>query len=395
MVNHAEATVRGMAARQEAVNERLVQLTRGFPRYVTAYDQLVPFTSEQLAAHRDTIKLRREAGSVRAAIHNPLFVTSLRRTLMAWGIGVRASKLVPPAAFTEALIAALPSLEPLESLRIDDLDLPANLADQLWTIIASLGVVENEAKLVAGTKTLHHLLPELVVPMDRAWTGKFFRLHLPEWQDPANQRRILRVVYGAFMRFAREVQPEQYVTALGWRTSRTKILDNALIAFCKLELDGQPAAELLALPQLTFNVAGFPPIKNEAKSLLSAGHGKAELVKKLLEAAQRACAQQGFTSIDEGGVALDVIVRASSSPPGDVTNYLGGIADVLQDKAGSSVPLEHLGDLASVQLYSDDRQIRQVSYREELANEAGYTVTVRSLSPRESPPSKGGIIGAD
>ncbi|MDA8045972.1 MAG: hypothetical protein M0Z30_12165 [Actinomycetota bacterium] len=133
----------------------------------------------------------------------------------------------------KALSTAVPILEPFEALRIDDPDLPADLSEQLWHVIRSLGVVENEAKLVAGTKTLHHLLPGLVVPMDRAWTGfRFFDLQDSEWQQDANQRRIFPWMYGHFMHIAQQVQPEQYGTGERWRTSRSKILDNALIGFC-------------------------------------------------------------------------------------------------------------------------------------------------------------------
>jgi hypothetical protein len=35
---------------------------------------------------------------------------------------------------------------------------------------------------VPGTKALHHLLPDLVPPMDRAWTGAFFH-----WSTTAPQ----------------------------------------------------------------------------------------------------------------------------------------------------------------------------------------------------------------
>jgi hypothetical protein len=38
-----------------------------------------------------------------------------------------------------------------------------------------------------------------------------------------------------------------------------------------------------------------------------------------------------------------------------------------------------LGDLAAVWLYSNDRQIKQVSYRQVQDPEAKYTVTVRRL----------------
>jgi len=64
------------------------------------------------------------------------------------------------------------------------------------------------------TKALHHVLAELVVPMDREYTQTFFGWHAEE--------------FGAFVQIARLVNPSQYVN-IGWNSSRTKVLDNALV----------------------------------------------------------------------------------------------------------------------------------------------------------------------
>lgn len=258
--------------RTDVIEQRISKLASGFGRYVQAYDQRVSFTGEQLAAHRQTIALRHQLGSVRAAASDAEFADSLRRTLLAWGIGRRASRLVPEDQFAAALRAAVPSLEELEALSIDSVDLPVDIADRLWLVIRSLGVVENKAKLVAGAKTLHHLLPDLVPPMDREYTGAFFQLHLPEWQDPTGQRRIFRIAYNQFVAVARRVQPQQYVTGQGWRTSRTKIIDNALIGFCKLELAELPTdTKDEAVNQISFDVRSQPC----ATSPAAAGDGPA------------------------------------------------------------------------------------------------------------------------
>lgn len=245
-------------------------------------------------------------------------------------------------------------------------------------------LVANKAKLVAGTKTLHHLLPDLVVPMDRAWTGRFFQLHPPEWQDQDNQRRTFRRVYGHLADVARRTNPDQYVTGEGWHTSRTKILDNALIGFCRLEVgDPRPTAEP-ASNMVSFSVVGYPPAKNEARSLFNTDHTYAKRVRDLLVVAQGACQKQAFTPIAEGGVGLDVVVNVpTDQPPWDATNYLGGIADVLEDKSRRG-SLDHLGPLASVWLYRDDRQIKEISYREIASVRAAYTVTVRALTPPDT-----------
>jgi hypothetical protein len=54
----------------------------------------------------------------------------------------------------------------------------------------------NNAKLVAVTKTLHHLLPDLFVPFDRAYTAWFFRWSGPHIQY--HQERVFRETYSAF-----------------------------------------------------------------------------------------------------------------------------------------------------------------------------------------------------
>ncbi|SMC60084.1 hypothetical protein SAMN05660733_00688 [Lentzea albidocapillata] len=174
-------------ARAAGVQARVNQLVGDFRRYVEVYDRDPAFAVAQRDAHRATIATRYAAGTVRDAVGDPQFVSTLHRTLNAWGIGHRSSRLAPITEFAQALRRAEPAVTELESLHIGDDGLAADIADKLWNILESLSVVDNKAKIVAGTKTLHHLLPNLVPPMDRTWTGEFFLLHPPEWQT--HQRR--------------------------------------------------------------------------------------------------------------------------------------------------------------------------------------------------------------
>ncbi len=132
--------------------------------------------------------------------------------------------------------------------------------------------------------------------------------------------------------------------------------------------------------QIAFEVRGYPPPKGEAISMLRADHGHAPRVRLLLEAAKEAIASESFTPIHDGPVALDVVLYCPAGENrADATNHLGGVADVLEGKARRG-PLDYLGDLARVHLYGNDRQIKEVTYREAEAGETSYTVTVRELS---------------
>ena len=130
---------------------------------------------------------------------------------------------------------------------------------------------------------------------------------------------------------------------------------------------------------LVLAVDGFPPAKSEALSMFGAGHSHAPRVRALLQAALMQ-AGPSFAPLS-GPICLEVTLHApSGADPWDATNYLGGIADVLQDKSRVRIPLDHLGDLAKVALYADDRQIREIHYRQVAGDSPSYTVRLRALS---------------
>jgi len=94
-------------------------------------------------------------------------------------------------------------------------------------------------------------------------------------------------------------------------------------------------------------------------------------------------AEPQFTPIEAGHrVALEVRMRPAAGTEGwDATNYLGGIGDVLEDKSCRGVPVDHLGALAGVWLFHNDRQIKQLNWVEDTPTgpETSYVVTVRLL----------------
>jgi hypothetical protein len=120
----------------------------------------------------------------------------------------------------------------MEKARTDDpaLDIPA-VCEHLWQVIGNLGIVRNRALIVPGTKALHHVLPDLVPPMDRAWTWAFFLWSAAAPQNA--QAATFTRTFTGLAQVARAVKPAEF-TGQGWRTSRSKVLDNAIIGYCML-----------------------------------------------------------------------------------------------------------------------------------------------------------------
>jgi hypothetical protein len=220
--------MRRQAERLGLVARRIEFVKARFSELVADFDTKSPFRrAGQLESHLRTMSARRSAGSVRAALAGDAFITLLYITLQKWGIGKRRSKLMDAAPFAESLRCRGPQIEALERFAVDDPALDAaGVAGDIYQVIETLGITENKALLVACTKTLHHLLPELVVPMDRKFTQWFFG-----WAElQSHHREHFREAFAAFADIARTVNPQQYVGTQKWHSSRTKVLDNAIVS---------------------------------------------------------------------------------------------------------------------------------------------------------------------
>ena len=195
----------------QALQEAEDLLIGAFPVFVAAFSRNPAFIkTAQLATHAKTIAIRRKLGSAQAALNDSTFLTSLYGTLRAWGIGSRGSRLLEVSEFVESLKRNESEIVALEGAALDSATIDvAETRARVWRLIESIRLVDNKAALVPSTKALHHLLPDLIVPMDRAYTRRFFGWHEPEFQQ--HQARCFEHAFGAFCRVARSVNPRQYV----------------------------------------------------------------------------------------------------------------------------------------------------------------------------------------
>ena len=191
-----------------------------------------PAKSVHFSYHVEAIRTRRSLGSAAAAIDDERFLGLVRETLLAWGVGVRGQRLVSEDDFRRTFMDKRDEIASLDGLCIDDPSLDLDMVvSQVWKIVSGLKVVEDGPILAPCSKALHHLLPDLVAPIDRFHTRVFFQYRKNKFER--DQRRFFEGAYRALARLARETSPSRHVGD-GWRTSRTKVLDNAIAAYCKV-----------------------------------------------------------------------------------------------------------------------------------------------------------------
>jgi predicted RNA-binding Zn ribbon-like protein len=139
---------------------------------------------------------------------------------------------------------------------------------------------------------------------------------------------------------------------------------------------------------LVIRVEGLPPAK-QLSPLLAPSHPHRSRVIALLEATREAL------SVDfapfPGAVALSLtLFTPDVLPPGDPTNFLGGVADVLQRKADVFA----LDALSDVMVYENDAQLRRIEFQQVPDDRTHYELRIHHLDlgpiriPRvPSPPS--------
>jgi hypothetical protein len=79
------------------------------------------------------------------------------------------------------------------------------------------------------------------------------------------------------------------------------------------------------------------------------GHIPADRVLALLRAASNEIRSGAAVNFADEPLGLELLLTSPEPPPSDATNYLGGVADVLEDKRHRG-ELLHPGELASFAL---------------------------------------------
>ena len=154
-------------------------LISGFSGYLAAFETKEVFEGPSLYFHLRALERRGSASSAAALLQDELFLEYVYAVLPSWGMhrmGKQHAKVPPFEAFVGALQSCEPQIDQLWDLDITSLgdDEVEATGLQLWKIIASLRSSTSNSRLVSGSKTLHHVLPRLLPPIDRQYTFRFF-----------------------------------------------------------------------------------------------------------------------------------------------------------------------------------------------------------------------------
>lgn len=109
-------------------------------------------------------------------------------TLTAWGmhrLSEKGAKLPEFDCFKCHILSCKEVLDKLKNVKIEELkEQKDSLFCELKELVFNkIHASETKSQIVASTKTLAHILPDLVPPMDRTYTANFFGFNIDTQQD--------------------------------------------------------------------------------------------------------------------------------------------------------------------------------------------------------------------
>ncbi len=173
---------------------------------------------------------------VKLGIFSDEYLELVYTTLISWNMNARGAKLSGITKFKETIKQNKETITKLESYKLGTLKDKdkEEVIKSLRYLFFNLNLTETKSKLVTFSKTLHFLLPELVVPIDRRYTLEFFQTQLPlskdQWETDKKQFQVFEELFDKFIEISKKYDLSSYLDKV-WHVVPTKVIDNAIIGF--------------------------------------------------------------------------------------------------------------------------------------------------------------------
>lgn len=219
----------------DRTRENVDALVADFADCVRTFETSGTFSGPSVYFHDRAIARRRTHSSARSLLADEGFLEYVYAVLTAWGMhrmGPQAAKMCEFGEFAASLRAAAPQIDDLWPLRIGQLPAggAADIGWRVWQVIEGLRVSTSRTQLVAGSKTLQHVLPDLVPPVDRRYTFRFFTGQLAVRSDESAFIEWFPLFEEIAERCADPIDAALRRRGV-FATGPAKVIDNAIIGY--------------------------------------------------------------------------------------------------------------------------------------------------------------------
>jgi hypothetical protein len=167
------------------------------------------------------------------------FLKEVYEMLIAFKMNSRGAKLSTLPDFKRLIKKHANTIQSLAKFKLEKVkatdDSFKEAIDSLFCNLS--GLTQTKAPLVTFAKTMHFLLPDLFMPIDRRYTLRFFYE-----SNPLNQKQCFLQVFEQFRQFAQkhhETLKGQVDKNSHWNRNIPKIIDNIIIAYVSENMESQ------------------------------------------------------------------------------------------------------------------------------------------------------------
>jgi len=159
-------------------------------------------------------------------------------TLSSWGMhrmGKTKTKMVSFDIFKSSVMKMASDLEELRFLNLTQFDYPPNdLLQRIQHICFRLQVSISNSKIVGNSKALAHIIPNLVPPIDRQYSIRFFAQKLANFKDTNEEASFYLHILQKCFELVQILKFDPHITIDNrFNSSLPKIFDNLLMIFLK------------------------------------------------------------------------------------------------------------------------------------------------------------------
>jgi len=221
------------------MRERIDSLTKDkeiFNLYVEKFYENNPFFGPSVYFHRKVIDLIRQSREYAELLESNLFIEYIYATLASWGMhrmGPKGAKLRTYDEFKQSILSNKDVLIKLSDYKLHKLnvDEKEKIKEDLLGLFSNLKVMQSGANLVGNSKAMHHLLPDLVPPIDRQYTIQFF--YGSKMIGYREEGGIFLEIFDNFYLICKRLNLTEgdHLEGKEFTTSLPKLIDNAIIGY--------------------------------------------------------------------------------------------------------------------------------------------------------------------
>ena len=192
------------------------------------------FTGPSVYFHSKAIEAAKSESDFLSEKH----IEMIYAMLPAWGMhrmGEGKTKVIEWKQFYDGIIKEKERLEKYKNISILNND---DFINEIVDLLFKINVSKSDSKLVSSSKVLHHILPDLISPIDRQYSIRFMRGNENKNLNGENNEKELAKIFICGMYdflIKNEKELTKYKNSINneFNASLTKLFDNLVVAYMR------------------------------------------------------------------------------------------------------------------------------------------------------------------